>query len=122
MPTFPSPSSSPPFSLTNLSYSYVSEIDESQVVSSSAYVLFYRRRDTFNISAVPANYSLPPTDEEEEEEDDDPESNGTRTSSTPPSSTATAPSSTSPSSIDDGEGGRQGTAIIRASGSHMDLD
>jgi len=37
--------------------SYVSEIDESQVVSSSAYVLFYRRRDTMTLSSIPASFS-----------------------------------------------------------------
>lgn len=52
-------------------YSYVSEIDESQVVSSSAYVLFYRRRDTLALSSVPPSLSTPkdePDDMDGEEE------------------------------------------------------
>lgn len=41
--------------------SYVTEIDESQVVSSSAYVLFYRRRDTLAIPSTPTSTSATPS-------------------------------------------------------------
>jgi hypothetical protein len=44
---------------TNTYFSSVNEVDELQVVSSSAYVLFYRRRDTHHMSSIPADHSTP---------------------------------------------------------------
>lgn len=77
--------------------SHVSEVDESNVVSSSAYVLFYRRRDTYDMSSIPQDL-LP--------------SEGT--------------SSTAPNEEEEEEGASNGSAEsarpIAVSSSHMDLD
>jgi ubiquitin carboxyl-terminal hydrolase 4/11/15 len=73
--------------------SYVSEMDESQVVSSSAYVLFYRRRDTLAIPpVVPTATTTPVTTTLDTDTD------STTTSTSTSTSTSTTPSSASSSS------------------------
>jgi len=49
--------------------SSVSEVEESRVVTSSAYVLFYRRKDTFNVTNAPIVTTTTTTSESEDGEE-----------------------------------------------------
>jgi ubiquitin carboxyl-terminal hydrolase 4/11/15 len=85
--------------------SSVSEIDESHVVSSSAYVLFYRRRDTYLMTALPPTNEPPATVE----------------TPAPTATTTTAPASDEGDGVDAVSASAQ-VGYRTSSLSHMDLD